>query len=89
LDTGAAMSCVGYPQARALCNLTGVPYKLSAGTQRFKFGDVVAEPYGMLTTSEDSGRNRTFFSSYRATERASSYWCRHVRCATVVYQERH
>jgi hypothetical protein len=34
LDTGAAMSCVGYPQARALCNLTGVPYKLSAGARR-------------------------------------------------------
>jgi hypothetical protein len=49
LDTGAAMSLVGYPQARALCNLTGVPYELSAGTRRFKFGDVVAEPYGMLT----------------------------------------
>jgi hypothetical protein len=43
------MSCVGYPQARALCNLTGVPYNLSAGTRRFKFGDVVSEPYGMLT----------------------------------------
>jgi hypothetical protein len=40
-------------------------------------------------TSEDSGRNRTIFSSCHATERASSYWRRHVRCATVVYQERH
>jgi hypothetical protein len=35
LDTGAAMSCVGYRQARALCNLTGVPYELSTGTRRF------------------------------------------------------
>jgi hypothetical protein len=48
LDTGAAMSCVGYCQARALCNLTGVPYDLSTGTRRFTFGDVVSEPYGIL-----------------------------------------
>jgi hypothetical protein len=49
LDTGAAMSCVGYRQARALCNLTGVPYELSTGTRRFKFADVVSELYGILT----------------------------------------
>jgi hypothetical protein len=49
LDTRAAISCVGYRQARALCNLTGVPYDLSTGTRRFTFGDVVSEPYGILT----------------------------------------
>jgi hypothetical protein len=48
LDTGAAMYCVGYRQARVLRNLNGVPYELSTGTQRFKFGDVVSEPYGIL-----------------------------------------
>jgi hypothetical protein len=49
LATGAAMPCVGYRHARALCNLTGVPYELSTGTRRFKFGDVFSEPYGILT----------------------------------------
>jgi hypothetical protein len=49
LDTRAAIPCVGYRQARALCNLTGVPYDSSTGTRRFTFGDVVSEPYGILT----------------------------------------
>jgi hypothetical protein len=49
LDTGAAIFCVVYRQARALCNLTGLPYELSTGTRRFKFGDVVSEPYRILT----------------------------------------
>jgi hypothetical protein len=49
LDTGIAMSCAGSLQARALCNLTGLPYKLSTGTRRLKFGDVISEPYGILT----------------------------------------
>jgi hypothetical protein len=49
LDTGAGMPCLHYRQARALCNMTGVPYEMSAGTRRFKFGDVVSEPYGILT----------------------------------------
>jgi hypothetical protein len=49
LDTGRAMSGVGYRQARASCNLIGVPYELSTGTRRFKFGDVVSEPYGTFT----------------------------------------
>jgi hypothetical protein len=33
LDTGAAMSCVEYRQARTLCSFTGVPYELSTGTR--------------------------------------------------------
>jgi hypothetical protein len=40
---------VCYNQARALCNLTCMPYESSAGTRRSKFGDVVSEPYGILT----------------------------------------
>jgi hypothetical protein len=43
------MSCVCFRQARALCNLTCVPYELSIRTRRFKLGDAVSEPHGILT----------------------------------------
>jgi hypothetical protein len=49
MDTAATISYAGYPQARDLCFLTGVACVLSTGTLRFKFGDVVTEPYGILT----------------------------------------
>jgi hypothetical protein len=40
-------SCIGCRQVRALSNLTGVPYKLSAGARRFEYD--VSEPYGIFT----------------------------------------
>jgi hypothetical protein len=67
--------CIGYRsrdvlrQDRALCNLTGVPYKLSAGTRRFKFGDVVPEPYGMLTVPLRTPGGIVFFFQFMSCHR--------------------
>jgi hypothetical protein len=89
LDTGAAKSCVGYRQARALCNLTGVPYELSTGTRRFKFGDVVSEPHGILTVPLRTPGGVIPLTIHVVPECASPYWSKYTRCSTMVHQERH
>lgn len=49
LDTGAAMSCVGHNQAQALCRITGTKFELEPARRKFRFGDVISYPLGMLT----------------------------------------
>jgi hypothetical protein len=49
LDTGAASSCAGIARAKALCNLTSAEWKLEPSTRKFRFGDIISEPLGILT----------------------------------------
>jgi hypothetical protein len=49
LDTAATSSCGGIAQAKALCNLTSAEWKLEPSTRKFRFGDILSEPLGILT----------------------------------------
>lgn len=49
LDTGAAKSCIGLKQAKALCNISGTEMKLHPPSRNFRFGDVVSHPLGVLS----------------------------------------